>query len=183
MASHVTTIADVLLEYGTNCLTRGCTRRRPRGGEREVDSQWAAAAGEPQSLARQGYTSMNMPASRDAQGHMSDAYALRSRTRTSRVLSEVDMLDVARASLRWSAKIGAPPPPTRTRLSNVLIESFVVHLRNASDCLDLDAPQEDRHRRRRASDAAGAWLSVRSRNLYRFLTRHAREPTSEMELT
>jgi hypothetical protein len=39
------------------------------------------------------------------------------------------------------AKLGAPSAADGTRLSNVLIESFVVHLRNVIDFLYLDRPK------------------------------------------
>lgn len=39
------------------------------------------------------------------------------------------------------AKLGAPSAADAARLSNVLIESFVVHLRNVIDFLYLDRPK------------------------------------------
>ena len=58
------------------------------------------------------------------------------------------------------ATIDAPSPAETTRLSNVLIESFVVHLRNLIDFLYLDAPKKTDIV---AADfcAAGVWQSAR----------------------
>jgi hypothetical protein len=40
------------------------------------------------------------------------------------------------------AKLGAPSVPDATRLNNVLIEAFVIHLRNVVDFLYLDRPKK-----------------------------------------
>ena len=62
------------------------------------------------------------------------------------------------------AQLQAPSPPDATRLNNVLVEGFVVHLRNVIDFLYLERPQ--------ATDvvaadfcATGAWQPTISETL------------------
>lgn len=76
------------------------------------------------------------------------------------VFYEVDMFMWLAQVCGGGAKIGAASPADTTRVSNVLIESFVVHLRNVVDFLFLDEPQRTDIV---AADfcADGAWHSVR----------------------
>lgn len=88
----------------------------------------------------------------------SDAYLLN--YSHEHVFYEVDMFLWLTQVCGGGAKVGAASSADTTRLSNVLIESFVVHLRNVVDFLYLDAPQKTDIV---AADfcADGVWHSVR----------------------
>ena len=70
----------------------------------------------------------------------SDAYLLE--YSSEHLLYELDMFLWLAQVCGGDAKIAAGSSRDTTRLSNVLIESFVVHLRNLIDFLYIDAPQK-----------------------------------------
>ena len=76
------------------------------------------------------------------------------------VFYEIDMFLWLAQVCGGGAKIGAGYHGDATRLSNVLIEAFVVHLRNLIDFLYIDAPQKTDVV---AADfcAAGTWKAAR----------------------